>query len=87
MDKLNYRPASIVGAWGIAGNLGDLAGPLANGVLVMQTYSWMGQLDPRGDAIWKKMQAKVYMIPMMISPVWILTGPVSPSLRSLQNLV
>jgi branched-chain amino acid transport system substrate-binding protein len=58
MDKLNYRPASIVGAWGIAGNLGDLAGPLANGVLVMQTYSWMGQLDPRGDAIWKKMQAK-----------------------------
>jgi branched-chain amino acid transport system substrate-binding protein len=24
----------------------------------MQTYSWMGQLDPRGDAIWKKMQAK-----------------------------
>lgn len=58
MDKLKYRPGSIVGAWGIAGNLGDLAGPLANGVMVMQTYSWMGKLEPRADAIWKKMQAK-----------------------------
>jgi branched-chain amino acid transport system substrate-binding protein len=58
MDKLNYRPGSIVGAWGIAGNLGDLAGPLANGVLVMQTYSWMGKLEPRADTVWKKMQAK-----------------------------
>lgn len=58
MDKLNYRPANIIGAWGIAGNLGDLAGPLANGVLVMQTYSWMGKLEPRAEALWKKMQAK-----------------------------
>lgn len=58
MDKLKYRPGTIVGAWGIAGNLGDLAGPLANGVLVMQTYSWMGTLEPRADALYKKMQAK-----------------------------
>lgn len=58
MDKLKYRPESIVGAWGIAGNLGDLAGPLANGVMVMQTYSWMGKLDPRAETVYKKMQAK-----------------------------
>lgn len=58
MDKLNYRPGTIVGAWGIAGNLGDLAGPLANGVMVMQTYSWMGKLEPRAEALWRKMQAK-----------------------------
>ena len=58
MDKLKYRPANIIGAWGIAGNLGDLAGPLANGVLVMQTYSWMGKLEPRAEALWKKIQAK-----------------------------
>ena len=58
MDKLGWRPANMVSAWGLAGNLGDLAGPLANGVLVMQTYSWMGKLDPRGEQLWKKMQAK-----------------------------
>ena len=58
MDKLSYRPANIIGAWGLAGNLGDIAGPLANGVMVMQTYSWMGKLEPQAEAIWKKIQAK-----------------------------
>ncbi|TXM74520.1 ABC transporter substrate-binding protein [Methylobacterium sp. WL69] len=57
MDKVGYKP-TIIGAWGIAGNLGELAGPLANGVEVVQTYSFMGDLDPKGEALWDKIQAK-----------------------------
>jgi branched-chain amino acid transport system substrate-binding protein len=57
MDKVGYKP-TIIGAWGIAGNLGELAGPLANGVEVVQTYSFMGDLDPKGQALWQKVQAK-----------------------------
>ncbi|RUP15066.1 MAG: ABC transporter substrate-binding protein [Methylobacterium sp.] len=57
MDKVGYKP-TIIGAWGIAGNLGELAGPLANGVEVVQTYSFMGDLDPKGQALWQKIQAK-----------------------------
>lgn len=45
MDKIGYKP-SVIGAWGISGNLGELAGPLANGVRVMQTYSF---LTPQSD--------------------------------------
>lgn len=58
MDKIGYRPDNIVAAWGLAGNLGEIAGKLANGVLVFQTYSWTGKLDPKGEVIWKKIQAK-----------------------------
>src|SRR3954451_23237301 len=57
MDKVGYKP-TIIGAWGIAGNLGELAGPLANGVEVVQTYSFMGDLDPKGQALWQRIQAK-----------------------------
>jgi branched-chain amino acid transport system substrate-binding protein len=58
MDKIGYRPANIVGAWGLAGNLGEIAGKLANGVLVFQTYIWTGKLDPKGEAVWKTIQSK-----------------------------
>jgi branched-chain amino acid transport system substrate-binding protein len=57
MDKLGYKP-TIVSAWGLAGNLGELAGPLANGVRVIQTYSWMGDMSPKAKAIWEKIQKK-----------------------------
>lgn len=57
MDKVGYNP-TILGAWGIAGNLGELAGPLANGVRVMQTYTFMGEMDPKGKALWEKIQKK-----------------------------
>ncbi|NBT34732.1 MAG: ABC transporter substrate-binding protein [Betaproteobacteria bacterium] len=58
MDKIGWRPGNMVAAWGLAGNLGEIAGKLSNGVLVFQTYTWMGKLEPRADAIWKKIQAK-----------------------------
>ncbi|OYX03415.1 MAG: ABC transporter substrate-binding protein [Rhizobiales bacterium 32-66-8] len=57
MDKVGYKP-TIIGAWGIAGNLGELAGPLADGVQVIQTYTFMGDMDPRKKALWDKLQAK-----------------------------
>ncbi|MDX3929510.1 MAG: ABC transporter substrate-binding protein [Shinella sp.] len=57
MDKVGYKP-KVIGAWGIAGNLGELAGPLANGVQVIQTYTFMGEMDPVKKALWEKLQAK-----------------------------
>lgn len=57
MDKLSYKP-TVIGAWGIAGNLGELAGPLANGVRVMQTFTFMGEQDEKTKAIWEKIKTK-----------------------------
>lgn len=57
MDKIGYKP-TVIGAWGIAGNLGELAGPLANGVRVMQTFTFMGDQDDKTKALWTKIQAK-----------------------------
>jgi branched-chain amino acid transport system substrate-binding protein len=57
LDKIGYKP-TIIAAWGLAGNLGELAGPLANGVRVMQTFSWMGDMDAPTKAVWDKIQKK-----------------------------
>lgn len=57
LDKVGYKP-TMIAAWGLAGNLGELAGPLANGVRVMQTFSWMGEMDDKTKAIWNKIQKK-----------------------------
>ncbi|WLA44498.1 ABC transporter substrate-binding protein [Bradyrhizobium elkanii] len=57
MDKAGWKP-SIIGAWGIAGNLGELAGPLANGVEVIQTYTFMGAMDPKKQTLWDKVRVK-----------------------------
>ncbi len=57
MDKASWKP-TIIGAWGIAGNLGELAGPLANGVEVIQTYTFMGAMDPKKQALWDKVKTK-----------------------------
>lgn len=57
MDKVGFKP-TIIGAWGLAGNLGELAGPLSNGVQVMQTYTFMGDMDPKKQALWDKIKAK-----------------------------
>ena len=57
MDKVGWKP-TIIGAWGIAGNLGELAGPLANGVQVIQTYTFMGTMDAKKQAFWDKLKAK-----------------------------
>lgn len=56
-DKIGYKP-TIFAAWGLAGNLGELAGPLSDGVRVMQTFSWMGEMDARTKGVWEKVQKK-----------------------------
>lgn len=50
MQRLNYK-ATIVSAWGNTGTLGELAGPLANGMIVLQTFTWMGNLQPKQKAV------------------------------------
>ncbi|HEY9214020.1 MAG TPA: ABC transporter substrate-binding protein [Ancylobacter sp.] len=57
MDKIGYKP-TIIGAWGISGNLGDLAGPLANGVRVMQTYSFLSEPSPLGKQLLASLDSK-----------------------------
>ena len=55
LQKIGWNPVKI-GAWGFAGNLGELAGKLANCALIMQTYSWMGKLEPRAQKLYDTMQ-------------------------------
>ena len=55
LQKIGWKPI-VIGAWGFAGNLGELAGKLANCVLIMQTYSWMGDLEPKAKKLYAKMQ-------------------------------
>lgn len=55
MQKIGWTPPKV-GAWGMSGNLGELAGELANCTLVMQTYSWMGKLEPKAAELYGKMQ-------------------------------
>lgn len=50
MQRIGYKP-TIVSAWGNTGTLGELAGNLADGMIVLQTYSWMGDLGPRPKAV------------------------------------
>ena len=49
---------TVIGAWGIAGNLGELAGPLSDGVQVVQTFTFMGDMDPKKKALWEKLKAR-----------------------------
>ena len=57
LQKIGWNPVKI-GAWGFAGNLGELAGELANCSLIMQTYSWMGKLEPRAQKLYDIMQER-----------------------------
>jgi branched-chain amino acid transport system substrate-binding protein len=57
MDKSAWKP-TIIGAWGISGNLGELAGPMANGVRVMQTYSFQTEQSATGKKVLAAIEAK-----------------------------
>jgi branched-chain amino acid transport system substrate-binding protein len=57
MERLGYRP-TLVSAWGISAQLGQTAGALSEGVLVAGTFSWTGQLTPRAQKVWERMQKK-----------------------------
>jgi branched-chain amino acid transport system substrate-binding protein len=57
MDRIGYKP-TIVSAWGIGVQLGKTAGALTEGVLVHGTFAWTGQLSPRAQKVWERIQAK-----------------------------
>ncbi|MES2713978.1 MAG: ABC transporter substrate-binding protein [Pseudomonadota bacterium] len=57
MDRLGYRP-QIVSAWGIGVQFAQTAGPLAEGVIVAGTYTWMGQLPERAQGVLARIQQR-----------------------------
>lgn len=57
MDKVGFK-LPMIGAWGISGNLGELAGEAANGVRVMQTYSFLGEQSDLGKSVLEKLKSK-----------------------------
>ena len=64
MDRLGYRP-TIIAAWGVGVQFARTAGPLAEGVLVAGTFSWMGDLPPRAAGVLQRMMQK---FPQIASP-------------------
>ncbi len=64
MDRLGYRP-QIVSAWGIGVQFAQTAGPLAEGVIVAGTYTWMGQLPERAQGVLTRIQQR---FPQIRSP-------------------
>ena len=57
MDRLGYKP-QIVSAWGIGVQFAQTAGPLAEGVIVAGTYTWMGTLPDRAQGVLTRMQQR-----------------------------
>jgi branched-chain amino acid transport system substrate-binding protein len=57
-NKIGYKP-KVIGAWGLAGaTFPSLAGPLANGVMVMQTFTFVNNDKPKAQALYKRLTAK-----------------------------
>jgi branched-chain amino acid transport system substrate-binding protein len=57
-NKIGYKP-KVIGAWGLAGaTFPSLAGPLSNGVMVMQTFTFVNNDKPKAQALYKQLVAK-----------------------------
>ena len=57
-SKIGYKP-KVIGAWGLAGaTFPSLAGPLANGVMVMQTFTFVNNRKPKAQALYKRLMAR-----------------------------
>jgi branched-chain amino acid transport system substrate-binding protein len=57
-NKIGYKP-KVVSAWGLANNtFPSLAGPLADGVLVMQTFTFVQNTRPKAQALFKRFTEK-----------------------------
>jgi branched-chain amino acid transport system substrate-binding protein len=57
-NKIGYKP-KVIGAWGLAGaTFPSLAGPLGNGVMVMQTFTFVNNDKPKAQALFKRLTAK-----------------------------
>lgn len=57
MERIGYRPG-MVSAWGITAQFGQTAGKLAEGVLVAGTFAWTGNVSPRAQKVWQRLQKK-----------------------------
>jgi branched-chain amino acid transport system substrate-binding protein len=57
-NKIGYKP-KVVSAWGLANKtFPSLAGPLADGVLVMQTFTFVQNARPKAQALFKRFTEK-----------------------------
>ncbi len=57
-NKIGYQP-KVLSAWGLAGaTFPSLAGPLADGVMVMQTFTFVGNSNPKAQALFKRLTEK-----------------------------
>jgi branched-chain amino acid transport system substrate-binding protein len=57
-NKIGYKP-KVVSAWGLANKtFPSLAGPLADGVLVMQTFTFVQNTRPKAQALFKRFSEK-----------------------------
>ena len=57
-NKLGYKPR-VVGAWGLANkNFPSLAGSLGDGVMVMQTFTFVQNTRPKAQALFKRFSEK-----------------------------
>jgi branched-chain amino acid transport system substrate-binding protein len=57
-NKIGYKP-QVLSAWGLANNtFPSLAGPLADGVMVMQTFTFVQNTRPRAQALFKRFGEK-----------------------------
>jgi branched-chain amino acid transport system substrate-binding protein len=57
-NKIGYKP-QVLSAWGLANNTFPfLAGPLADGVMVMQTFTFVQNTRPKAQALFKRFSEK-----------------------------
>lgn len=57
-NKIGFKP-KVIGAWGLAGaTFPSLAGPLGNGVMVMQTFTFVNNDKPKAQALFNRVVAK-----------------------------
>jgi branched-chain amino acid transport system substrate-binding protein len=57
-NKIAYKPR-VISAWGLANpTFPSLAGPLSDGVMVMQTFTFVQNKRPKAEALFKSLTAK-----------------------------
>lgn len=56
-NKIGFKP-KVVSAWGLANpTFPSIAGPLADGVMVMQTFTFVENKKPKAQALFKRLLA------------------------------
>lgn len=67
-NKIGYKP-KVVSAWGLANpTYPSIAGPLADGTLVMQTFTFVHNTRPQAEAVFKRFAEKYKIADPMAIP-------------------